>query len=170
MYCGLTPVPDSGFVRRLKEYDSNLFVEFNRVYGKFAIMQKRPAGPPRIVMLVVGGENPAGWRQPDGRELHILGAADFHRGPSLRDRMIRGEQAIVDFHRRQKRNVNDELRDITKDDKYQLLRTYQDAFNTGKGTRPFRPITPKPRGKIFPPRMGMSTNTASHSGRKEIEA
>lgn len=150
MWHGITPSPDPGFVRKLRDYDPKLRAEFRREYGKFAITQPAAVGPNTIIFLVEGGENGRHFRQPDARDLAILHHADMARsGNSPKDRMYEGEAAIADIHRKQEAKVRSDLRDATKDGKYQLMRTFQEAANTGKGTRPFRQITHKPKGKVF---------------------
>lgn len=150
MYEGLTPIPDSGFVQRLRIFDSQLHIVFNRPLGKFVVTQPSNIGPRKVALVIQGDENPGGWRQPDNRDLGFLAAADFYR-ITIKQRIEEGEKYMLDYRDKQEVEAAQTLRDLTKDNKYYLANTYAKAFNMGKGTRPYRHVGVKPKGKVFSP-------------------
>lgn len=146
MYQGITPVPDRVFLKRLKKIDPGLDCEFSRAYGKFVITQTGKISG-KVPVAVVEGNEGGGYRYPDNRDLILLHRADMHRrGQEVRDRVQKGEEYLKGYKERHNRKVREEIRDVTKDDKHQLMRAYHDAFNMpGKGNAAFRRIEPKSR-------------------------
>lgn len=145
MFVGLTPSPDSGFVRQLHAFDKDLDVEFDRKLERFVITQPRFTGG-RVLALVVESDDV--YRQPDNRELRILRRADFYRR-NVMHRILEGEAYMRDARDKQDADAADDIRHLTRDSKRQLSNAYVKAFNLGKGVTGFRPITPKPRGQVF---------------------
>jgi len=78
--------PDRGFVRRLKEYDAELEVWFNRVMGLWNIFRNG-----RLVMCVM---NPDGsYRNLDERAMVVLKRGDAHmRGRAVFDEIERANR------------------------------------------------------------------------------
>lgn len=150
MYEGLTPIPDSGFVSKLNTFDKQLSVEFNRDIGKFVVTQpsNTEPGTRRVALIVQGDENPEGWRQPDDRDLEFLSLADLF-SINVKQRIEDGEKYMLDYREKQKQEQMQTFRDLTKDDKYYLANSYAQAFNLGKGIRPYRQVQPKPKGEVF---------------------
>ena len=149
MYQGITPTPDSNFVKKLHRYDSTLKCNFDRELSKFVITQPSMLNSGRKVALVVKDwEHEGGWRQPDERDIARIAMADFHR-KSIRRRIQEGEDYMLNYRDKQDRKAAEELRDMTKDEKLPLVNAYRESFNLGKKIRPHRPIKPKVKGKVF---------------------
>ena len=148
MYVGITPSPDSGFVRQLRAFDRTLKVEFDRKIGLFTITQPRFTGG-RVLAMVIESESFNGvYRQPDSRDLQVLRGADFYRRNYLQ-RMLDGEVQMREAREKQDADAAGDIRYLTLDNKRQLSNAYVKAFNIGKGNSGFRHITPKPRGQVF---------------------
>jgi len=149
MYTGVPPVPDHAFVRRLREFDPELYVEFDRAMERFVIRQRAKALQRPLDVIVVQSDD-GDFRQPDSRELKALFGSDIRR-ISLEERQRRSADYMRDYKDRQERNAADDLMHATRLDKIQLVKTYQRAANEGKGTSvgTFRPVRPRPHGKVF---------------------
>jgi len=143
MYHGMLPTPDRGFVARLTEFDPQLVCAFSRRHSRFVIFHPKAYGSPDEV-LMVGGRN-GHFRQPDNRELRILFGGDLHR-VSPAKRQLRAEDYMRAYREDEDKKAASEIRDVTKDDKIQLMRAYTEAFNMGKNNATFRRIEHKPRG------------------------
>jgi len=148
MYEGLTPSPDSTFVRKLREFDPKLEVRFSRRHGRFIITQPRVTKPERPAEVWMINEEDGGFRQPDSRDLKILFGGDLHR-VSVEERIKKGEAYMSGYDEKQKKDVKDEIRNRTKDGKIQLKQMYYKMGNLGKAPAPFRKIVKKPKGKVF---------------------
>ncbi|KKN52254.1 hypothetical protein LCGC14_0614740 [marine sediment metagenome] len=146
---GLTPAPDTGFVRKLRDFDPTLRVQFSRQLGKFIITQPSNLSG-RTLAAVVEGEdcNNSGFRQPDMRDVRVLHEADFQR-KAADQRILEGEEYMLGFQDDFDDKVAQELRECTVDDKIQLVNTYNRASNSGKGVTAYRQVTPKAKGKVY---------------------
>ena len=146
MYQGITPSPDPGFVRKLKEFDPTLRVEFSRELETFVIMQpSKKYG--EVIATVCEGDGEKNWRQPDGRDLAELRAADWHRRrQEHRDRLREGVEKSQQIREKQDAFAEDELKARTREDKRQLFNTVAKATNSGKGVTGYRQVENKPKG------------------------
>ena len=98
--------------------------------------------------MVSGGENPAGFRQPDERDLMRLRRADLRR-EAVRRRFLDTEEGMRSYTRDSLQKAREELREAGRDDKYQIKQAYRKMLNDGKAKSPFRQVMPKPKGKVF---------------------
>ena len=147
MYKGIPPSPDPRFMRKLKEYDKKLYFEFDRALSRFVIRRE-----------IIGREDPKIWvvetedgrfRQPDERDIAVMYMADLWRHGGVKQRVMLGEQKLLEHERIQEQKAKQELREATLDNKYQLRNTYRKAANDGKALPPFRQILPKSKGKTY---------------------
>lgn len=146
MYEGITPVPDRGFMRKLKEYNKNLDCKFCRKRGKFVITHKGEISGQYDVAIVEGDEG-GGFRYPDNRDIRTIYEADrYHK--SRRQRERDAVEYMRKYREDEEKREADKIRDMTKDGKRQLMRTYTKAFNLGKCESTFRKINARPRGKV----------------------
>jgi len=142
----MEPTPDNVFVKRLKAMDKRLGIKFRHDMDNFVITYARALGPPAEVWVV---ENEDGsFRQPDSRDIEALEMGDTHR-TGWEDRMNLIAKEMADYERRKRAVAASDIRDRTKDDKIQSMRTYVKAFNLGKGYTPFRRVMPKARGMSY---------------------
>jgi hypothetical protein len=150
MWQGVTPSPDPTFMRKLKEYDRRLDCHFDRKLERFVITQRGKVSG-RVPFLVVDDPNLPHYRQPDTRELAEIHMADMwnkiQRG--WKEAVQEGEDYILGYEEKQDKKTKEEIHEVTKDNKHWLRKKYQQWFNQSKGTRPFRQVTPKPKGKVF---------------------
>lgn len=146
MYSGIIPVVDRGFLKKLKRIDPGLDCEFDRKFGKFVIYQTGKISG-RVPLAVIEGNEGGGYRYPDNRDIILIHEADmYYKGQELKDRVRRGEESMLAAKREEERKIREEIRDVTKDDKIQLMRSYHQTFNMGgKGNASFRRVTPKPK-------------------------
>ena len=164
MYRGITPTPDTGFVKKLKKFDPKLKLEFSRLLGKFVITQPRKLHSGRALAAVVEGNTGGGFRQPDNRDIDTLCRADFER-TSARKRIIAGEDYMLNHKKAQEKELKDSIRDATKDDKFQLINAYRKVFNEGKQVRHVRHIIPTNKKGYVVKDMRKSTDTGSKTNR-----
>lgn len=149
---GITPTPDPGFMRKLKTFDPNLDCEFNREIERFIITQPSRLRSGKLVAAVVDNPGRPEYRQPDDRDLRVLARADFER-KSHTDRIREGEQMMLEKPLQDEKRAENEIRDVTKDNKLQLQHAYAKFFGmrADEHNPAFRRITHKPKGKVFDP-------------------
>lgn len=136
-WVGDTPTPDRGFVQKLKEFDKNLWVEFDRKLSCFVIYQPSVRYGKAVAHVVRPESDEVPYRQPDERDIANLYVTDFAR-KSAKRRITEGEEKIVNAHQKSDKDAADDLRDKTKDDRIQLRNTYIKATNQGKAAHVFR--------------------------------
>jgi len=147
MYKGIPPSPDPRFMRKLKEYDKKLYFEFDRVLSRFVIRRKVEIREDPKIWIVETEDGR--FRQPDERDIAVLYMADLWRRGGVKHRIRVGEQKLLEYERVQEQKMRDELRDVTKDNKYQLRSTFRKATNDGKALSPYRQLLPKAKGKTY---------------------
>lgn len=148
MYTGLTPSPDPGFIRKLRKFDPNLRLEFDRQQGKFVITQPTRLNSGRVPLLIIGKYRDGSYRQPDERDLDFLLRADLHRkGQEVKDRIQEGEDYMISHQEKQFVDAREEIRLRAIDDKRWLMSQYNKAFNNSKANATFRRITPRSLAK-----------------------
>jgi len=148
MWQGITPNPDSGFVKKLRTFDPKLKCQFSRKLECFVITQPNRLHSGESVAAIVEGDDGAGYRQPDNRDIQTLYEADFEN-KDHKKRILEGEEYMTNYREKEHKENIDEIRDIGKDSKYQLRNSLVKAYNMGKGMAPVRPIKVKPKGKVF---------------------
>ena len=158
MFNGLTPSPDSQFVKDLKTFDPKLGIQFSRKFGRFVITQPSKVSGRVPVLVVDGRDNGGGYRQPNMGDIKALYHGDLTR-KRARDRVREGEERFQEQDEKQKQFAKDEIFHQTRDNKRQLANTYAKAFNTGKGVTGFRQITPKSKGYTVKDLRKLKTST-----------
>lgn len=146
---GIPPVPDRVFIQRLKRFDPDLSVEFDRTMGKFVIYQEGRISGRSVAMVVQGDENESGFRYPDQRDLETLSMVDMHNDRVRRMLLHDREQQMLDIREKDQRNAHATLREAGIDDRHYMQRTLRRALNDGKAAPHVRQVTPRPRGKVF---------------------
>jgi len=137
--------PDPYFMKQLKSLDSRLDCKFNRDTNKFNITYDRVTGP---IPLVQVSSEAGGYRQPDRRELLVLGESDMEKH-SRRDHLNKASKYVRDYRVKQIRDASDNIRNMTKDNKYQLKNAARKIMGSGKANSTFRRINVKPKGQVF---------------------
>lgn len=146
LYEGIPPVPDRGFIRKLKEISQKLDCEFSREYGKFVITAKGEISG-RYELFMVEGDEGGGFRYPDNRDIAMVRKADRYV-KSRRQRIREAEEYMRTHREKENKRESDEIRNRTKDDKIQLARAYTKAANLGKWESTFRKVDTRPKGKV----------------------
>lgn len=160
-WTGMTPTPDPGFVRKLKQYSPDLGVRFSPNWGCFVITQKSKMSGD-VPLFIVEGDDGAGYRQPDDRDMQKIYEADrWNRGEhDWKATIQRGETYLREFEAEQEACVAAEIRDVTKDDKIQLINAYKKALNMGKTDNEFQRVEVKSKSK---PSMNRTVKTFKHN-------
>jgi hypothetical protein len=149
MFHGITPTPNSGFVRKLKQLYPELEVEFSREHERFIITQPSRLRSGRVLLMIIGGYKiDNSFRQPDERDLKVLWKADMWR-IGYKKQMMDGERAMLEAREKEEAKAEEEIRERTKDDKIQLSDGYRRAFNIAKANATFRRIENKPKPGSF---------------------
>ena len=100
-------------------------------------------GEPIIINVVHDGN--FGHRYPNKDDLKKLYDSDTHRIP-IEDQLRRSAYMMTKFQEEADRKRYEEIRDRTKDNKYQLMNQYNKIVGSGKGAHHVRQITPKTKG------------------------
>ncbi len=156
MFNGLTPSPDSQFVKDLKAFDPKLGVRFCRKRGQFVITQPSQLSG-RVDALAISGDHGGGYRQPNIRDIRALYHGDFARKRS-KDMVQEGENRMREQEQKHREFVKGEIDAQTRDNKRQLANTYNRAFNNGKGVTGFRQIPIKSKGYVVKDRRKLQTS------------
>ena len=138
--------PDSHFMEKLKSLDPKLDCVYNPTTEKFNITFQRVTGNP-VPIIQVSSET-GGYRQPDRRELYILGDGDMEK-QSRREHLNKASKYFTDYRAKQAKDAKDNIRDLTKDGKNQLKQAFGRLSGSGKENSTFRRIEPKARGQKF---------------------
>lgn len=145
-YEGIPPVPDSGFICKLKKISPKLDCEFSREHGKFVITcQAEISG--RYELFMVEGDEGGGFRYPDNRDIRTVQEADRYV-KSRRQRERESAEYMRKWREDEDRREESEIRDRTKDGRRQLMKAYTKAFNLGKCESTFRKVKTRPKGKV----------------------
>ena len=142
------PTPSRSFMKDLKLMDKRLDCQFEPGHGRFVITYKRPWGDPAIVHLVQS--ETGGFRQPNRNDLVFLKGGDMET-MTVRERMNKVSYYMEKVREKKQRDAADNIRHMTLDNRRQLAAAFDRIHGAGKGNATFRRITPKPRGKVFPP-------------------
>ncbi len=138
--------PDSHFMDKLHALDPKLGCEFNRNTEKFNITYQRVMGDP--VPIVQVSSDTGGYRQPDHRELLILGEGDQAKGKNPKERLQQTAKYFDDYREKKQKDARDNIRHMTLENRRQLTNAVG-KLGGGKFNSTFRRITPKSKGKVF---------------------
>lgn len=148
MFEGITPSVPPDFVRKLKEIDKGLDCHFDRKVGRFVITQTGKVSG-KVPLGIVKGDDGGGYRYPDDRDIKFLQEADTHRkGQEIKDRIRKGEEYMKAHREKQDKDVEDDLKYQTKDNKTQLLKGYAETYNLGKYNSAHRRIEIKKQDAV----------------------
>jgi hypothetical protein len=136
------PEVDRGFLKDLKNMDRRLGVKFNG--HQFVVTYQRPYGEPANIHCV--RDSGGGFRQPDQRDLVFIRSGDLE-SDRLKDRLDRLSRHCEDIRLKVRENAKNEIKDMTKDNKRQLVNAYTKAHNLGKASHTFRKVEPKRKGR-----------------------
>ena len=130
------PECNPSFVKDLKGLDRRLGVKFNGEH--FVVTYDRGYGEPVNIHRIK--EDDGGYRQPDRRDLVVIGQGDLSRGDKMEVRLKKLAYASEQIRAEARRKSNENIRDMTKDGKNQLQRAFLQATNLGKGNSTFRRV------------------------------
>jgi len=148
MFEGITPTPDRVFMKRLKAMDKKLDCLFFREHEHFVVTYDRACGMKAPLFMVKrdGGE----FRQPDERDLQVLFDSDCSKsGESMTHRLNKMAYASEQFKNDKRAKASEAIRELTLDNKNQLVNATGKAHNLGKFNSTYRRVTPRSKGKVF---------------------
>lgn len=139
--------PETSFLKKLKRLDQNLGCRYEPGHEHFVITYRRAVGAPVPVLLIEGPGG--GFRFPDERDIVKLKEGDLARVP-LKDRLREVAKHMEDEREKSRSRARENIRNMTKDDRRQLVSAFARAANSGgKHNSAFRRINPTPRGRVF---------------------
>jgi hypothetical protein len=118
MYQGVPPTVDREFVKDLKEFNKDLWVEFSREHERFIIYQKSKQYGTAEVMIIETEDGE--FRQPNFTDIGLLYWGDLWRHGGVEARMIFGEDKALQKMENDDKKAEESLREATLDDKYTL--------------------------------------------------
>jgi hypothetical protein len=130
--------PDPSFLKKLKMMDRRLGTKFN---GKhFVVTYDRGYGEPVNVHRVKMDNG--GFRQPDNRDLEFIKSGDL-TNKGIKERLNELSYHSASIREKMREQAKSEIRDMTKDNKRQLINAVLKKDNARKANSTFRRITPK---------------------------
>ena len=136
------PIPDRSFVDQLKRMDKALGVRFS-AQGKHFVITYRVRDNLTVNIWKVVDER-GGFRQPDRRDLDMLQQSNIeHEGPA--EKQARAERYMEAERERDRIRAKENIRDMTKDNKIQLVNGFS-RLGGGKHNSAFRRIDYAPHG------------------------
>lgn len=128
-------IPDWSIVKRVKEYDKNLFVKWLDYWERWAVMRYEESENNlyEVEKLVFMVENSDGsYRALDGRVLEHLKEIDLQRlnEDNLKDRLRDLEEHNEENINKKEKEAKNDIEDITKDIAPVVRREMQEDFGT----------------------------------------
>jgi hypothetical protein len=128
-------IPDWSIVKRVKEYDKNLFVKWLSYWERWGVMryEKSENNLYEVEKLVFMVENPDGsYRALDGRVLEHLKEIDLQRlnKDNLKDKLRDLEEHNEENIKKKEKEAKNDIEDITKDIAPIVRREMQEDFGT----------------------------------------
>jgi hypothetical protein len=133
------PEVDRSFLRDLKNLDKRLGVKFND--RNFVVTYERGYGEPVNIHLVRNGDG--GFRQPDQRDLKIIKGGDLAEGESMDTRLKKRAYISEKMREKARKDAKENIRNMTKDNKNQLVKKFTQKLNLSKGNAAFRRVITK---------------------------
>ena len=130
--------PERGFLRNLKNLDRRLDCVFRPEHEHFVITYQRPYGEPVNLHCV---------KASDGGLKVIYDGDMSNKRPEVE--LQKRAYELLSVREESKRKSKEAFRDMTKDDRIQLMNAFQKAHGVGKNKAAFRPIKHKPKGQVF---------------------
>lgn len=133
-------------MKNLKNLDRRLDCVFRPEHGHFVITYQRPYGEPVNLHCVKASDG--GFRQPDNRDLKVIYDGDMsNKRPEVE--LQKRAYELLSVREESQKKSKEMFRDMTKDDRIQLMNAFQKAYGVGKNKAAFRPVTYKPKGQVF---------------------
>ena len=140
--------PDWFFMKQLRALDKRLDCFFNGTHFVITCETER-YGKVNIWRVV---DERGNFRQPDQRELDMLRQSDIEkRDPDEHFNLVTAY--MEKYQEKRKKDVREEIRNRTVDDRRQLIKAFHPILGIGKANAAFRRINvrPKARGTIIIP-------------------
>ena len=128
-------IPDWSIVKRVKEYDKNLFVKWLNYWERWGVMRYEESENNlyEVEKLVFIVENPdRSYRALDNRVLEHLKEIDLQRlsEDNLKDRLRNLEEHNEENEKKKEKEAKNDIEDITKDIAPMVRREMQEDFGT----------------------------------------
>jgi hypothetical protein len=142
-------IPDRSFMRDLNNLDKRLDCYFEADHGHFVITYDRGYGKPLPLFAVQTDDGE--FRQPDRRDMEILHLGDRSiPGQSVREHLNHVTNYMADYRAKMKTKGRTLFKEITIDDRRQLMNAFGKLWGGGKFNSAFRRVDVKPKGEVFP--------------------
>lgn len=122
--------PDRSFMRELKNLDKRLDCKFNGRF--FVVTYQRPYGDP-INLYAIKGPNDS-FRQPGQKDVETIAVSNIER-ESPKEKFQRISKYMEDVRIKKRREAKENIRDMAKDNKRQLMPAFQKVRDGGKVNR-----------------------------------
>lgn len=138
--------PERGFLKNLKNLDRRLDCIFRPEHEHFIITYNRGYGEPVNLHCVKADDG--GFRQPDMRDLKVIYDGDM---TNKKADVVLAERAyeLMSIRDKDREKAKSNIRNMTLDDRIQLMNAFGKAHGLGKNKAAYRPISYKPKGQVF---------------------
>jgi len=111
------PRPSDSFMTDLKKMDDRLDCRFNYDTERFVVTYKRATGEPVPIYVI---QDNGQFRMPDRRDLDTIFASDTWE--DKKEYLARAAKYAYDYQIQHSKTAYQQIRDMTKDNKIQLMR------------------------------------------------
>ncbi|MFH1624470.1 MAG: hypothetical protein ABID54_04855 [Pseudomonadota bacterium] len=140
------PALDDLFLRRLKRIDNRLDMLWSKGPERWLMVYDK--GNNNLVNMFLIETEDHQYRHPDHRDLVRIKAADLVAKDAVA-RYREAAQYMVDVRQADRKRAKDNIRNMTVDDRIQLMQAFSKLAGSGKGNSAFRRIQAKARGQIY---------------------
>jgi hypothetical protein len=147
-------IPDRVIVRKLREYDPHLFVEWNAQKQWFEVWRQMPHGRRLITPVTQSIYDPAlprSFVQLDERLLWWLVDADSWRHGGAKKHALEGDKRWQEWNRKLDRQRYELYRDLGKDAYRSITNFYSKKYETKNPKHPKITSTAKPKNNWIRP-------------------
>lgn len=140
------PALDDLFLKRLKRIDNRLGMVWQEGPERWVMVYDKSKNN-LVNMFLIETEDHQ-YRHPDQRDLVRIRAADLVAKDAVA-RYRESAQYMVDARVKDRENAKENIRNMTKDDRIQLMQAFAKLAGSGKGNSAFRRIQAQARGEIY---------------------
>lgn len=146
IYSATGPALDDLFLRRLKRIDKRLDMYWSEAPERWVMAYEKP-DKTLVNMFIIETEDHE-YRHPDKRDLVRIKAADLVAKDAV-TRQREAAQYMIDTREKDRKRAKDNIRDMTRDDRVQLMQAFARLSGSGKGNSAFRRVQARARGHVY---------------------
>ena len=139
--------PGGSFMKELKLLDPRLDCYLEEELAKkrgitplYVITYDRPFRGPIIIHVIHDGN--FGYKEPDKRDLDFLAEGDCEK-QSLKSQLDAKCRYFEEVRKKKEMDFEDNIHHLTRENKTQLLKLYNNSHGSGKGAHHVRKVEPK---------------------------